>query len=208
MKASLDCGIFELDVRADFEQMAQRLHAAGNQAPHVVRRAINRAGDKARTKVARALAKQTGAKYGTVRRALTTRRASYGMLAYRIVGFGGFLPLSEFSARQRKDGVSAAPWGTRRVFKQAFISSALGGHVFIRERAPTAGDSAREGAQNAQTPKRVGRLPIRELFGPAIPRELLKGDVKATFEATVAAELPIAAERELGALLAGFAPRG
>jgi len=103
------------------------------------------------------------------------------------------LPLSEFSARQRKDGVSAAPWGTRRVFKQAFIATSLSGHVFVRE---THGGL------------RVGRLPIRELFGPAIPRELLKDAVKVAFETTVAAELPIAAERELGALLSGFAPRG
>ncbi len=75
----------------------------------------------------------------------------------------------------------------------AFIGTTLGGHVFVRE---------------VHGGSRVGRLPIRELFGPAIPRELLKDDVKATFESTVAAELPIAAERELGALLSGFAPRG
>ena len=193
MKASHDFGLFTLDIRADFEEMAQRLRTVGNQAPHIMRRAINRVGDKARTKVVRALVKQTGAKYGTVRRALKIRRANYGELAYRIVGFGGFLPLSAFSARQRKDGVSAAPWGTRRVFKQAFISPSLGGHVFVRE---------------VHGGSRVGRLPIRELFGPAIPRELLKDDVKTTFESTVAAELPIAAERELGALLSGFAPRG
>ena len=75
------------------------------------------------------------------------------------------MSLKEFGARQTAKGVSAAPWGKRRVFPHAFIAPTLGGHVFIRE-----GRS---------------RLPIRKLWGPAIPREMVKDQSKEAFERTV-----------------------
>lgn len=178
---------------ADFQAFSALFRQVGNQAPHAIRRAINWTGDKARTQVVRQLAKQTGAKYGAVRRATLTKRANYGNLAYRIIAFGGFLSLKEFGARQRRDGVSAAPWGKRTVFRHAFISSAMGGHVFVRELV--AG-------------KRVGRLPVRQLWGPAIPREMLRGETKEAFSKTVEASLEPRLEHELLALLAGHAPKG
>ncbi len=193
MDDSVDLGIVVLDVRADFDAMGARLRAVGNQAPHVIRRAINRVGDKTRTQVVRALARQTGAKYGTIRRAMRYVRANYGRLDYRIVARGTFMPLSAFAARQTRAGVSAAPWGKRQLFRGAFIAASLGGGVYVRE--------VKEG-------RRAGRLPIRQLYGPAIPRELLRDAVRETFERAAAAELVPAVEREVGALLAGFAPRG
>jgi hypothetical protein len=178
----------------DLDALAHLFRAVGNQAPHAIRRALNWTGDKARTKVVRVLARQTGAKYGAVRRAVVTKRANYGRLVYRLVAFGGYLSLKEFGARQRRDGVSAAPWGRRTVFRHAFVSSAMGGHVFVREILPSG--------------QRAGRLPLRQLWGPAIPREMLKGDTAEAFAATVGAELQPRVEHELLALLKGHAPRG
>jgi hypothetical protein len=191
---------------AGLQAMATRLRAVGNQAPHILRRAINHVGDKARTKVVRALVKQTGAKYGTVRRALKTHRANFSSLTYRIVASGGFLPLKEFAARQRRDGVSAAPWGRRVVFRQAFISSALGGNVFIRELAHSAEGAGRVEAEGAKS--RVPRLPIRQLWGPAIPREILKDETRVAFLHAVDSELVPRAEHELAAVLGGVTPTG
>lgn len=177
----------------DLDKFAALFREVGNQAPHAIRRAVNWTGDKARTRVTRTLVKQTGAKYAAVRRALKIKRANYGAMEYRITAFGGFISLKEFSPRQRRDGVSAAPWGRRIVFKHAFISAAMGGHVFIRE---LSGD------------KRVPRLPIKKLWGPAIPREMLKGDTEKAFVTLVDAELQPRVEHELLAILQGHAPRG
>ena len=46
---------------------------------------------------------------------------------------GAHIPLAEFHARQTRRGVSAAPWGQRRVFPHTFIVEQLGGPVFKRE---------------------------------------------------------------------------
>jgi hypothetical protein len=68
-----------------------------------------------------------------------------------------------FGARQGKRGVSAAPWGRRRVFKSTFMIGRYGGNVF-RRRGPQ-------------------RLPLKGVYGPNIARELLKDETRAAFEA-------------------------
>ena len=182
-------GLFE--VAADLNALVSVenvLRQLGNQAPHAIRRAVNRTGDKALTQVTRALAKQTGVKYGVVKRALTVQRANFGRATYRISSRGGYISLKEFNARQTKNGVSAMVWGKRRVFPHSFISEKLGGHVFVR----------------------MGRArnPIRKMWGPALPAELVKDETAAAFLATVSTELPLRVAHEIAALLAGHAPRG
>lgn len=168
-----------------FEQVFRKI---GNQAPHAIRRALNHTGDKARTQVARQLVKQTGATYGAVRAALNSRPASYGNLRYEIVARGSAISLKHFSARQTKPGVTAAPWNMRRVFPHTFIVKKLGGHVFVR--------TSRK------------RFPIKKLWGPAIPNELVRGHTPIVFNATVQAELPSRLAHEIGAIMSGAAPRG
>lgn len=174
--------ILEVDTTA-FKRLASKLAGVGKNIAPALSRALNHTGDKARTRVVRALVKQTGAKYGVVRKVLTTRLASSGMLSYRIIGAGGYMSLKEFGARQTRKGVSAAPWNRRRVFPHTFIVGSLGGHVFER--------------------KGKSRLPIRKLWGPAIPKEMLKDQSKQAFETTVATDLPARVEHEVGAILSG-----
>lgn len=179
----------ELVVKVDaaaFDRMAALFDHAGVNVQPALGRAINHTGDKARTQVGRALVKQTGIKYGKVREALKTYRAGARGLVYRIVARGGYVSLKEFGARQTRKGVSAAPWGKRRVFPHTFIVPSLGGHVFERTGS--------------------GRYPIRKLWGPAIPAEMVKDQSKAAFERTVAAELPARIDYEINAILAGNAP--
>lgn len=176
--------IFQIDTKS-IERLTARLVAAGRGIRPALARAINHTGDKARTQVARTLVKQTGAKYAAVRKAMHTMPASAVGLLYQIVSRGGFMSLKEFGARQTSQGVSAAPWNKRRVFPHTFIVTSLGGHVFER--------------------KGASRLPIRKLWGPAIPREMLKDQSKAAFETTVAAELPARVAHEVDAILSGVA---
>jgi hypothetical protein len=169
-----------IDTR-DFERLAKAFAEVGKNIKPALAHAINRTGDKARTQVTRSLGKQMGLPYGAVRKALVTIPASGDRLVYKIVAKGGYMSLKEFGAVQKPKGVQAAPWGKRRVFPHTFIVPSLGGHVF----------------------ERVGRsrLPIRKLWGPAVPKELVKDQSKAAFEQTVAADLPRQIETEVNAVL-------
>jgi hypothetical protein len=175
--------IFQIDTKS-IERLTGRLVAAGKGIRPALARAINHTGAKARTQVLRALVKQTGAKYAAVRKTIHSKPASVGTLIYRIVSSGAYMSLKEFGARQTSKGVSAAPWNKRRVFPHTFIVSSLGGHVFER--------------------KGASRLPIRKLWGPAIPKEMLKDLSKAAFETTVATELPGRVAHEVDAILGGI----
>jgi Prophage minor tail protein Z (GPZ) len=153
---------------------------AGVVAPIAIARALNWTGNKARTQVARTLARDTGVGYGVIRNALRTTPASPAKLTYEIGVSGAHIPLAEFHARQTRRGVSAAPWGQRRVFPHTFIVEQLGGQVFKREGR--------------------ARLPIRKLWGPSLPIELVRGASPAAFEKSAAADLPQRLAHELGRL--------
>ncbi len=184
--------IFKIDTQS-IERLALRLVGTGKTVRVALARAVNHTGDKARTQVVRALVKQTGAKYGVIRKALKTKRANAATITFQIIGRGGFMSLKEFGARQTSKGVSAAPWNERRVFPHTFIVPSLGGHVFER-----IGGSRRLGPA-------AGRLPIRKLWGPAIPKEMVKEKSKEAFETTVAAELPSRVAHEVEAIIGGLA---
>lgn len=64
------------------------------------------------------------------------------------------MPLKYFAARQFRYGVRAKPWNKPQRFKSAFIVQSISGHVFKREGK--------------------ARLPIEMLWGPAIPKEMMK----------------------------------
>ena len=171
----------------DFDRLTAMFASAGTNIKPALRRAINHTGDKARTQVGRSLVKQTGLKYGKVREVLHTYRAG-SSLTYLIKALGGYVSLKEFAARQTQRGVSAAPWGKRRVFPHTFIVASLGEHVFER--------------------KTDARYPIRKLWGPAIPAEMVKDQTKEAFETTVETELPARIDYEIGAILSGRARAG
>ncbi|WP_162901257.1 hypothetical protein [Breoghania sp. L-A4] len=173
--------------------MARLTAAAKNLEPgkarHAFRRGINKAGDKTYTATKRTVAKQVGLsqKQTEAKGGLRRVRANYSALEYLIISRGGHISLKEFKARQIAKGVSAAPWGIRRVFASTFGLSAgkLGGHVFKRAGA--------------------ARFPIAKLFGPAIPREIVKDASRAAFVETVARELPPKIEHEIRRLMKGTA---
>lgn len=161
-------------------EIRQMLERAAKISPQAVSMAINRTIERARTDVTRALVKQTGLRFGVIRQATSLLRASPATLTAEIRARGGYTSLKEFGARQTKKGVSAAPWGRRQVFDHSFIVKRYGGHVYKREGAK--------------------RFPIRKLYGPAIPVEMVKGQSKAAFLRAVENELPKRLDHELGRL--------
>jgi len=190
----------KLSVRIDtseIEAIGHRLGAAANRTDDALRRAINRTGDMAFTLVKREVARQMGIRVGKAADQMRRRRANYGSLTYSIEGRGGFIPLKEFEARKTRKGVSARPWLLRHQFPHTFFVAKLGGNVFKR-----VGDKV-EVLRGPHAGKM--RQPIEKLWGPALPREMVRGATAAAFERVVAEVLPRRVEIEVGRILRGEA---
>lgn len=183
------------------DRLANGFASAGDQAPHAIRRGLNRTGDKVRTQVKRALVAQTGLKAGVINRAVKTKRASYGHLAYELKSRGGNISLKYFGARETGKGVSAAPRGVRQIFPGAFIKGGhfpnrvklkLGGHAYINI------DPARKWTGQIEKKK-------SDVY---IPEEMVSGESERAFYAEANKHLANDVAHELYAILAGVAPRG
>jgi len=142
--------------------------------------ALNKAGDLARTQVRRTISKETALPYGRIVAETRSTRSNPLKLTYRIDARGRPTSLSEFKPRETARGVSAAPWGQRRIFPGTFIVDSRGGDVFKR-----------------QTPS---RFPITRLWGPIVPKEMVREKPVAEFEkvaARLAEQLPRQLARDL-----------
>ena len=150
--------------------------------------ALNHTVAKARTAVGRELASVTGLSYGKASAEVKQYSASPGRPEAELKATGGYHKLSEFGARQSSAGVTASPWGVRRTFPHTFIIAKFGGGVFARKPGNLGGSLQ-------------GRFPIRQLYGPAIPKEMMKDPTVRVWDATLASELPIRMAHELARLL-------
>lgn len=186
----------------------------GHQKHLSLQRAINHTGDKARTQVIRALAKQTGLNYGVVKNAVRTGRAwgagedaskfvdGRGSLEYVLSTKGGDISLKYFKARETRQGVTAAPFGKRKLFPGTFIlggrfpkrktADKLNGHVY----QPTSGQ-----ATGKDSWKR--RVNFKD-SGVVIPQEMLQGASRDAFMRVVDAELAKRVMHEMNRLTGGI----
>jgi hypothetical protein len=154
------------------EQLA-RLSAG--QAATAMSRALNQEGNKARTQVRTAVAKQTGVAKG--RLGLVTRSSTPATLTYTISASGRESNVAAFKGKQVAAGVSAQPWGQRRIFEHAFMLKAVKG-------IEGAVSADAEGGKLMAFVRRPGggRTALRPVFGPNLGREIVKAETKATFE--------------------------
>lgn len=182
--------ISSLEVDAhEIEALAETFKRAEREAPLAIIRAIKRTGDQSKTRVVRALTKQTGLKRDVIVRAVKARPAG---MSYSLMSRGGDVHLKYFKARRTKAGVSAAPWNRRQVFKGTFIAKATGGGSMY----------------GGQVFKRTGRarLPIEaQRSGLFIPKEMITGSSAAEFLLAVRTILPARLQHELARILGGKA---
>ena len=155
----------------------------GHEKTQVMSRAINRAGDMAFTRIKRTLADEVGlpvgqtVKYGGLRK----KRANGAHMNYEVISTGGYLPLKLFKLQDvRPGGVTHKAWGKQQRVPSGFVISKYGGNAYIRE-----GKS---------------RFPIRKLYGPAIPNELVRGESNKQMVEMAQTKLPERLDYELGAL--------
>jgi len=173
---------------------------AAAEMPEAVAATLNRVGDLAGTQVNRALAKQMGLPYGKVKNGLSRIGAAPDRLQFAIVGTGRRLSLKGFGATQRRAGVSARPWGKRRIFRGTFIIEKLSGQVFKRvggERRTYIGIDKATGRPR----KRTSEFPLEKLWGPGIPTEMVRGLVPYVFQATARERFPDVLQHNVERLL-------
>lgn len=165
---------------ASLAPFANEMRAAGKRMPVAIARALNHTGAKARTQVVRVLTPQTGLKRQVIVRAVKSSSASAGNLAFTLRSEGGNIKLKYFRARETGKGVSAAPWGHRRVYAGSFIN---GGR--FPKRVPL--------KKGGQVWIRTGKskLPITLVrSGLYIPKEMVSGETAETFTTVVERDLP------------------
>ena len=147
------------DVRIRFEAACTRL--GEGEARRAFSMALNKEGRKSFTQLRRALAQQSSIPRGAVNAATRFRSARRADLTTITSGTGRHLPLSLFGAKQFSYGVRAKIWGRAQTFRSAFVVKRYGGSVF----------------------KRTGkaRFPIEQLWGPAVPVEMLREEAYAAW---------------------------
>ena len=134
--------------------------------------ALNHEGDKLRTRVRRAVVAQTGFSYGYVSAHFKEVRANPGRLEYRIIANDRAQPLARFATGlvAGQKGVNVKAWNKSRYIKNAFVVS-FGGSLQIVKRV-------------AKTHPKGGKLGVKVMYGPKIPREHLREAEKSLREYT------------------------
>ncbi len=147
------------DVRTRFEAACTRL--GESDARRAFSMALNKEGRKSFTQLRRSLAHQSSIPRGAVNAATRFQSATRATMSTVTSGTGRHLPLSFFGAKQFSYGVRAKIWGKAQTFRSAFVVKRYGGGVF----------------------KRTGkaRFPIEQLWGPAVPVEMLRDEAYAAW---------------------------
>jgi hypothetical protein len=157
-------------------------------------RAVNRTGDMARTQVRQKLTRQTGLKRATIVKAVKVWRSSPQTLVYRMSAHGGDVSLKYFGTRETKAGVSAAPFGSRKIFASTFMRAGWWPNRVVKP------------GWNGQVFARAGasRFPIeKQKSGVIIPNEMVQGETRDVFRSTVARVLPQRLDHEINRLTKG-----
>jgi hypothetical protein len=147
------------DVRIRFEAACNRL--GEGEARRAFSMALNKEGRKSFTQLRRALSQQSSIPRGAVNAATRFKSSTRATMSTVTSGTGRHLPLSFFGAKQFSYGVRAKIWGKAQSFRSAFVVKRYGGGVF----------------------KRTGkaRFPIEQLWGPSVPKEMLRDEAYAAW---------------------------
>jgi len=172
--------ILDIDIQAD---QLGRADAAldPKRARKAIVAALNQTARTTRTLAARELQKAAGFKVGEAKRQMRIYKATADRPQAHLVAEGWPMLLLKAgrNARQTRKGVSITAYGRRQTYAGTFLATMPSGHRGIYTR------------------KRNTRLPIRELYGPSVPRTLLRHDVQSAVMDGVAETLPKAMTRQI-----------
>ena len=148
------------DVRTRFEAACTRL--GESDARRAFSMALNKEGRKSFTQLRRSLAQQSSIPRGAVNAATRFQSATRATMSTVTSGTGRHLPLLFFGPKQFSYGVRAKIWGRAQTFRSAFVVKRYGNGVFKRTSR--------------------ARIPIEQLWGPSIAKELLRDQAYAAWQ--------------------------
>ena len=198
----------QVDV-SQIDNLALQLDRVGKMTRKAIVASLNRAGDMGYTAAKRALSAQTGVKQSALEHGaegLAKIHASIDTLEFRLIARSSTTPLSYFSPTQTKAGVAASPWNKRRTFSGTFMATMSSGHVgvFAHESGPQ--NYAR---RVSPTTGRIyySATNIRQLWGPSIAKELLRGETPEAFKKTATDNFVPRLTHELERMVACMDPK-
>lgn len=161
--------------------------------PKVLPRIVNQVGDRAKTRVSRALVKQTGLNRDVIKRAVNnSARAFSGKLTYDLRSRGGNIRLKYFSPVETPQGVTAKPFGRQTMFAESFMR---GG------RFPNRVDVPKFDGHVYRRLNRSGSHITQTRSGVFIPKEMIEGMARQAFLTEAETTLPIRVDRVIRKLL-------
>lgn len=176
----------EFRINADVREVRRMVRHIRNGTQRVIPRALNKTIRQVQSAAVKSIVREIPVKQARIRRNLRIERATRMRFSGAVVARGFRIPLKEFSPRQTAAGVTyRGQMGGRRIVRGAFIVPSLGGHVFRR--------------------KGASRLPIDKQFGPSVPQVFLQDRTQRAMERTGADRWRQNMERELRAVLRGYA---
>lgn len=159
-------------------------------------RVVRRVGDMAKTRVTRALAKQTGLKVGVIRRAIgKPKHPTFANPRYVITTAGGRIGLQYFKPKETRRGVTAYPFGRRTLFKSAFMKGGkFPGRVMLAKMRGNV-------MMPDKTTREWGRPFEMMKSDVVIPKEMVQGKTAEAFDQGNRRNLIRRVEHELGRML-------
>lgn len=169
------------DIVAQFEQ-------AKRDMPKAVASALNKMAAQVKTATSREIrAAGYNLKASTIKAGIRIQRASSGALSASVIASGRPIPLIEFSAIDtHRNGVVVKVLRGRKTIKDAFIVQLPNGRRAVCVRMPGAiSKKVNKGGKAKWT-----TLPIRQLYGPALPDAMVNKAVGQALGALVAERFP------------------
>jgi len=175
---------FTLDIDVDVSAAQRKLFNMENTVvQQAAARAINRTLSQVKMGAVRELKDEIGSTTGLssagLRKSIKERKATRYRLRGELIPSGRAIPLIRFGARQVKQGVTAKAWGKRKLYKGTFVAKMPSGHKGVYKRTGNK------------------RLPIKEMYGPALPKEFAKDKIVSSMTRIARTAWPRNFNREL-----------
>lgn len=199
--------MIDINVKADITGALRRFDLMREDATRAIPRALNRTLTTAQSQAAREIVDAGyGLKVSAIKKSLDLTRAVPNRLTAILRATGRPIPLIAYGARQTGKGVSVNVLHGRKVIAGAFIATMPSGHqgVFVRVGAADSKGLAAHGISTGKaqrSPRGAGGkrhgLPIRELYGPSIPKAFANRIVREALTQAVKDRFPTALDQEL-----------
>lgn len=183
-----------VSVKHNMHELLMELEAASREMRDTaVVRALNKTADQVKVQAARAVRDAGyGLKVGDIKKALRVQRASQGNLRATVIASGRPISLMSYGARQTSKGVSVNVQKGRKLIAGAFIATMPSGKqgVFVRD------DGGKHRKVNNGGKVSWHQLPIRMLFGPAVPDGMANAAVQEALQKLIVERFPKLLQRE------------